>query len=105
MIYKQFENRGTDRTRCSCVLVRLGLSALLLVLGAWPICRHGTLKLRGLSNTLALLALGLVFGNSCAVVGIGIRQAFLLAGRLVGALGLAAGIRLQGSVRATPFHA
>tara|TARA_R110002003_G_scaffold109_5_gene9149 strand:- start:10084 stop:10323 length:240 start_codon:yes stop_codon:yes gene_type:complete len=72
----------------------LGLSALLLVLGAWTVSGDGSLELRSLSDTLALLALLVLLGDLGAVVGVAVGEAFLLAGGLVGALGLAAGVRL-----------
>jgi hypothetical protein len=76
------------------VLVHLGFATLLLVLGTRTVGGDGALELRSLGNTLALLALLVLLGDFRAVVCIAVGEALLLAGGLVGALGLAAWVRL-----------
>ena len=86
---------GCTRTSALCVLVLLGLSSLFLVLGSWAIGRDGALEFSSLSNTLALFALVILFGDLRAVVCVRVGETLLLAGGFVGALGLAAGIGLS----------
>jgi hypothetical protein len=72
----------------------LGFSSLFLVLGSWAVGRDSALEFGSLSDTLALFALVILFGDLRAVVCVGVGETLLLAGGFVGALRLAAGIGL-----------
>jgi hypothetical protein len=92
----EIERSGTGRGYNLCVLVQLGLSTLLFVLGAWTLGGNRSLQLSGFGNALALLALLFLLGDLRGVVGVVVGQSLLLARRLVLALGFVlAGIGLH----------